>query len=241
MADQLSSMLIANPWLFDPSQQSNPYSPYSGAVPWPPSYNPGLAGGPVNAATGRPIQSYQNWAAQNPQQPAAQGTTLNTGPSQYAGSQALLSMLGITPQMYANSAATPDQIAAMALGGGAGLGAQLNSPSMLTAFGINPWGSTPGTTQGAPQAQPAQSGAPNNWYPALNALANPGNPVTPGATVPMQQGYQPAGGINQAFLQARGMGPGATGGPGGAPMGGGASPINQNFMNVLQALQNRPQ
>jgi hypothetical protein len=53
----------------------------------------------------------------------------------------------------------------------------------------------------------------------------------------LQQGYQPAGGVNQAFLQQRGWGgPGQVGGPSMAPMGGG---MNTNFMGALQAIQNR--
>ena len=83
------------------------------------------------------------------------------------------------------------------------------------------------------QAQPAVNGvgntgaqagaAPNNWQAAINALANPGKVTTPGATVPMVTGSQPAGGINQAFLQNAGAGQG----------------MNQNFLSALRAIQNR--
>ena len=52
--------------MFDPTQASNQFSNYNNAaLPWPPSYNTG-AGGPVNAATGQPIQSFQQWQQQNP-------------------------------------------------------------------------------------------------------------------------------------------------------------------------------
>lgn len=80
----------------------------------------------------------------------------------------------------------------------------------------------------APQQQAQQqqtNAAPNNWQAALNALANPGKVTTPGATVPMVQGYQPAGGVNNAWLQQ------AQGRPG----------MNQNFLSALAAIQGRQQ
>jgi hypothetical protein len=78
----------------------------------------------------------------------------------------------------------------------------------------------PGAT-GGPAAAPQGSGQPNNWQAALSALANPGNPVTPGATVPQMTGSQPAGGVNQAFLSQAGPG------------------MNQNFLSALAAIQGR--
>ena len=76
---QLTDMMMVNPWMFDPSQQSNQFSNYNNAaLPWPPSYNTG-AGGPVNAATGQPIQSFQQWQAQNPG-----GMSINATPAQPA-------------------------------------------------------------------------------------------------------------------------------------------------------------
>ena len=77
--------------------------------------------------------------------------------------------------------------------------------------------------QPPPTAAPQASAPPNNWQAAINALANPGNPVTQGATVPLAQGYQPAGGINQAFLNQAGAGQG----------------MNQNFLSALAAIQGR--
>src|SRR5580704_13526289 len=68
---------MTNPYMFDPTQLSNAYSNYNNAaLPWPPSYNTG-AGGPVNAATGQPIQSFQNWQQQNPG-----GMNINATPAQ---------------------------------------------------------------------------------------------------------------------------------------------------------------
>ena len=46
-----------------------------------------------------------------------------------------------------------------------------------------------------------------------------------GADVPMQTGSQPAGGVNQAFLNQAGAGQG----------------MNQNFLNALRSIQARPQ
>ena len=77
----------------------------------------------------------------------------------------------------------------------------------------------------APAGAPQMGGAPNNWMAALNALSQPGNPVTRGATVPIASGSQPAGGVNNAFLGQ------ASGGAG----------MNQNFLSALAAIQGRPQ
>jgi hypothetical protein len=199
----LTDTWMTNPYMFEPSQLSNPYSNYGGsALPWPPTYNTGLAGGPVNAATGQPIQSFQQWQAQNPA-----GLSINSTPAQ--------------PQAPA-PAATP------------------NAPGTLF-YGMNPGGTGPGPAfgglaaalqpqagqQAAPQAAPPPqpSGPPNNWQAAINSLANPGNPVTQGANVPMITGSQPAGGVNNAFLQQAGAGQG----------------MNQNFLSALRAIQARPQ
>src|SRR5580698_5712068 len=77
---QLTDMWMVNPTMFDPTQASNQFSNYNNAaLPWPPSYNTGPAGGPVNAATGRPIQSFQDWMQQNPG-----GMSINSTPAQPA-------------------------------------------------------------------------------------------------------------------------------------------------------------
>jgi hypothetical protein len=95
-----------------------------------------------------------------------------------------------------------------------------------------PPGSPRGTTyanmgaQAAPQAaQPQASGPPNNWQAAINALSNPGRVQTMGANVPQVTGYQPSGGVNNAFLQQAGAGQG----------------MNQNFLSALRSIQGRPQ
>ena len=77
--------------------------------------------------------------------------------------------------------------------------------------------------QAAPQAQAGED--PNNWQAAISSLANPGNPQTMGATVPQVTGSQPAGGVNNAFLQQAGAGQG----------------MNTNFLNALRSIQGRPQ
>jgi hypothetical protein len=197
---------MTNPYMFDPTQKSNQFSNYNNAaLPWPPSYNTG-AGGPVNAATGQPIQSFQQWQQQNPG-----GMSINSTPAQPAAA----------PQ----GSDTFNRAAQMAYLTG--------NNAYLSAMGYGPGGSvTPGSQaaqygMGAqtPQAAPQASGPPNNWQAAINALSNPGKVTTQGANVPQVQGYQPAGGVNQAFLQQAGAGAG----------------MNQGFLSALRGIQNRPQ
>jgi hypothetical protein len=202
----LTNMWMMNPTMFDPTQKSNQFSQYNNAaLPWPPTYNTGPAGGPVNAATGQPIQSFQQWQQANPG-----GMNINSTPA--------------APQAN-TSAANANRIWQAAQG--AGQGQYMNA---LMNQGMAPWqmqgggmgAGQAGAAGGAGGAQGA-GGAPNNWQAAINALANPGNPTTPGATVPMQSGSQPAGGVNQAWLQGIGSGQG----------------MNQNFVNALRGIQNR--
>jgi hypothetical protein len=212
---QLTDQWMVNPTMFDPTQASNQFSNYNAAaLPWPPTYNTGLQGGPVNAATGKPIQSFQQWQQANPG-----GMSINSTPA----------APGAAPQQqFGGSPWSP---------GGYGLGMnganpQIARPGTPGSGGVPyfpqaspPW---PGQMQQqAPQAAPqAQAGgAPNNWQAAINALANPGNPTTMGANVPLVTGSQPAGGVNQAFLQQAGAGQG----------------MNQNFLSALRAIQARPQ
>ena len=203
---QLTDQWMVNPYMFDPTQKSNAYSSYNNqALPWPPSYNTG-AGGPVNAGTGQPIQSFQQWQQQNPA-----GMSINATPA-------------------APAAATPNYIPNSSLG-------MATDPSGMpygqTSLGRGVTGSSWQPQQMMPQQQQQQaaapqaqaSGAPNNWYAALNALSNPGTPRTMGATTPLVQGSQPAGGVNNAFLQSVGQGQG----------------MNQGFLSALRQIQNRPQ
>jgi hypothetical protein len=207
-----TNMWMTNPYMFEPSQLSNQFSNYNDqAMPWPPTYNTG-AGGPVNAATGQPIQSYQNWAAANPG-----GLSINSTP---AAPQGNAGALGVgSPQQQ--NAARIWQAAQ-----GAGQGSYMNA---LTNQGMAPWqmGGGMGGAGGAGGGAGGQGGgsSPNNWQQAINSLSNPGNPVTPGATVPLASGSQPAGGVNNAFLQNAGAGQG----------------MNQNFLSALRAIQGRPQ
>lgn len=91
--------------------------------------------------------------------------------------------------------------------------------------GISGFNQMAGQQQPTPQqGQQGQQGAPpNNWQASLNALSNPGRVTTPGATVPLAQGSQPAGGVNQAWLQGVGSGQG----------------MNQNFLSALRNIQGR--
>jgi|SRR5215472_7683205 len=227
---QLTDMWMANPWMFDPTQKSNQFSNYNNApLPYPPTYN----GVPVNAATGQPIQSYLDWQKANPG-----GVTLNQTPSTPAPAPSpdLQQMMmrnmanaagqgtqgmGVSPYGYFSQAGGPQGIS----GGGRGVA----QPGAV-------WTPTP---QPRPQAAPAPSApqagaAPNNWQAAINALANPGKVTTPGVQVPQGGaggwGFQPSGGVNQAFLNQRGYGPGGT------PQQG----LNPNFMSALAAIQGRP-
>jgi hypothetical protein len=219
---QLTNQMIANPWMFDPSQLSNQFSNYNNAaLPYPPTYN----GAPVNAATGKPIQSYQDWLQANPG-----GTTLNQTASAPAAaaqpdmSRGIYSMYGGAgpPNLAMGQPVPLSQFA----GGQYGSSGQNDIAGLMSLMGMDPSKYAGLQRQQQPQAQAAQaqaSGPPNNWQAAINALANPGNPVTRGANVPMQTGSQPAGGVNNAFLQQAGAGQG----------------MNQNFLSALRAIQGR--
>jgi hypothetical protein len=212
---QLTNMWMANPYMFDPTQKSNQFSNYNNQrIPYPPTYNPGLAGGPVNAATGQPIQSYQQWAQQNPG-----GMTLNA-----------TAQMPPAPPMADPNAGLRATLAGM--GGyqgnpalGAYLAGQGPSPGQARSLAAMGYPAPPGPPGPGPTGGTAATpqGAPNNWQAALNALANPGRVQTPGASVPLQTGSQPAGGVNQAFLNQAGAGQG----------------MNQNFLSALRAIQGR--
>jgi hypothetical protein len=185
-------------------------------MPWPPSY----AGAPVNAATGKPIQSFQDWQAANPA-----GMSINSTPAAPAAPQSNI------PQFLPYSGGSGTGGAA---GGenAQGSGQVPGGQQSLGGYQVNPAYAIQQAQQqyaqqqqggAAPQAQ--ASAAPNNWQAALSALANPGNPVTQGANVPQATGSQPSGGVNNAFLQQAGAGQG----------------MNQNFLNSLRAIQARPQ
>jgi len=204
----LTNTWMTDPTMFDPTQKSNAFSNYNNAaLPWPPTY----AGAPVNAATGKPIQSFQQWQAANPG-----GMSINSTPAQPAAA----------PQSN-----IPQFIQAgggQYTGGGQYQAGQMAGQNAPSSWQVNPaYAIQQMQQQAQPQAapQPQASGPPNNWQAALSALANPGNPVTQGANVPMVSGSQPAGGVNNAFLQQAGAGQG----------------MNQNFLSALRAIQARPQ
>lgn len=189
---------------FDPSQFANPYSQFSGALPWPSSY----AGTPTDAQ-GRPIQSYldaQNAAPAPAQQPP--GLTLNSAPA--------------APSAIDQANAWALARAASPIGDYSGAGTtfgannqrmqsaliqqQINANQIMSQQQQQP-------QQAAPQAAPA---GPNMSQAYLQALANPGPVTTPGATVPQSPtAYQPGSGVLQQFLanwrpQASGPGSGFT-------------------------------
>jgi hypothetical protein len=208
---QLTDMWMVNPTMFDPTQQSNQFSNYNNAaLPWPPTYNTG-AGGPVNAATGQPIPSFQQWQQQNPG-----GMSINTTPAAPAPPQ----QSNIPQYIYAPGGQYS--------GGGSQEVDQLAGRNTPGQYIVNPAYAQQQMgqqQQPAPQAAPQASGPPNNWQAAINALSNPGKVQTMGANVPQVTGYQPSGGVNQAFLNQAGAGQG----------------MNQNFLNALRSIQARPQ
>ena len=207
---QLTDMWMVNPWMFDPTQKSNQFSNYNNqALPWPPTYNT-AAGGPVNAATGQPIQSFQQWQQQNPG-----GMSLNATPAAPAPA----------PQQQQYGRIWEGQGTGGAAGGQNAMGS--GGPTAgQNVSGFGPIGPAP--QQQSPQAAPQPQATwqqPNNWQAAINALSNPGKVQTMGANVPQVTGYQPSGGVNQAFLNQAGAGQG----------------MNQNFLNALRSIQARPQ
>lgn len=219
--NDLTNMMMVNPWMFDPSQQSNQFSAYNNR----PMPGPSYAGAPVNAATGQPIQSFLDWQAQNPGGVSLNATPAQpaqSSPSQWAINNAILNSMGAQANhaalmSAAQSGLPPAQRSDVGdlhgLMSGVITGRALNGP--------NP--NAPGAT-GTPSAAPQGAGAaPNNWQAALSALANPGRVTTPGATVPMATGSQPSGGINAAFLSQAGPN------------------MNQGFLSALRAIQGRPQ
>jgi hypothetical protein len=232
---------MTNPYMFDPTQLSNAYSNYNNAaLPWPPSYNTG-AGGPVNAATGQPIQSFQNWQQANPggmninstpaqpavqPQPAAPQPTMS---AQQASAQGLNDPStwqrgGLNTAQW-NALSGPQKASYYGPQGIVGYSNQVDQGHGSGADYQPIYGpmQPPQQQQQAPQAAPQASAPPNNWQAAINALANPGRVQTMGANVPLVQGYQPSGGVNQAFLQNAGQGQG----------------MNQGFLSALRAIQNR--
>lgn len=203
----LTNMWMLNPTMFDPTQKSNQFSNFNNApLPWPPTYNTGAAGGPVSAATGKPIQSFLDWQAANPG-----GMSINSTPQQAQAPARSLPALGSGARAMYDAGYGDWSMLDPMLG-------HSSIPGQVAGQGQNVTGGMGGATA-APQPSPP----PNNWQAALNALANPGNPQTMGATVPQVSGYQPAGGVNQAFL----------GQAGGRPN------MNQNYLSALGAIQGR--
>jgi pyruvate/2-oxoglutarate dehydrogenase complex dihydrolipoamide acyltransferase (E2) component len=190
----------SNPYSsFDPSQWSNPYSPFpSQAIPWPSSY----VGTPTDWS-GNPIASYQ--APQPAPAPAAApaatpGTTLNSSPAtQYLGQLA--------------------QVASNPVVGGGGFGGQnsMGNQQNITPQEMMTYNALLGQQQQqqptAAAAAAAAPAAPNNSAAYLSALAHPNRVVTPGATVPQSPtSYQPGSGALQQFMakfRPAASGPGA--------------------------------
>lgn len=210
----------------DPTQWSNPYSSFNspGQMPgWPTGY----AGAPVNAGTGQPIAGYQ---------PPAPGTTINSTPvpqqsgQMYTGGQlAGLSQNAInqmSPNQQAELSSMPQTVYGQ-------VGRVSGQPigAVNTGQRIYPQQSQ----QSTPQIQPAN--ASGNYQSALSALANPGNPITPGYQFnPATQTGGGAGGqgvLNNFLQNWKQGGVGQTAAPG---LGGGSSGVNIAANNPFFAM-----
>lgn len=207
----LTDQMMVNPWMFDPTQKSNQFSQYNNApLPFPPTYG----GTPVSAATGQPIQSYQQWLQQNPG-----GVSLNATPAQPQAPQvntaALAQLMARQSPPAGPTSWGNNQSGYFNPPNSAQIHQQLNG-----IFGQQGAGPT-----GTPAAAPQGSGTPNNWQAALSALANPGTPQIGGANVPAAQGSQPGPGSVNAYLQQ------AQGRPN----------VNPQFLSALSAIQGRRQ
>lgn len=185
----------ANPWvgvypypsMFDPSQMSNPYSTYNGV-----SFNPyNYGGSPVNAL-GRVIPQGGGQPANAPPAPQqTPGTSLASSPysSWFSGNPLITNPpTNVSPAAYASlvNNAYPQPTS-----GPQTDWAALSQPYQPRS---NPMGSVG-----------QQSGNMGVGY--LQAMANPGNPRTPGVPIPSGGAmFQPSGGnVLQSFLANRGQ------------------------------------
>lgn len=190
--------------VFDPSQFSNPYSRYSGALPWPSQY----AGTPTDAY-GRPIQSFLDAQQAAVAQPAPAptpppGVTLNSAPSPLDQQRAWALARAASPigdysgagtTFGANNQRMQSALIQQQINAGAILGQGQGQQQTAAA--------APQPAAPAAPAAPAPPAAPafDSYGAALSALANPGKVTTPGATIaPSATPYQPGSGVLQQFL-----------------------------------------
>ena len=204
-----NSNIQAYPFMFDPSQFSDPYSSYNKmALPFMGQYS-----GVPTDAHGNPIQSYLDaQAAHNAwQPPAAAGTTLNTSP------QSNIPQYIYDPGgQYSGGGNNYDQMAGK------------NTPAQYI---VNPAYAMSQQGMGQQQAKPAApAAAPTNPIDMnaayLQALSNPGKVTTPGATVAQSAPPSNQSGVLQQFLQNWQQGGGNTQGA--------ANYNNKGFFNALQ-------
>jgi hypothetical protein len=252
MADN-SANIYPYPFQFDPSQFSNKYSPYNG-VPLPSLAN--YAGMPTDAH-GNPIGSYQAIVAQQQAAtpgaapPMAPSTSINSSP--FSGVQipqgqndaAYQPRGGLNMQQW--QALTPQQqLAAGASLGQVQAGVAATQPDSFVASHNNPSGGSPGAgaylqglgatafnqmaNQPAAAPQAPSTPAPDMGKAYLQALANPGQVTTPGATVPQSALPSSQSGVLQQFLQNWQNK--------GAPTTGAGNYNNQGFFAGLQGGQN---
>ena len=205
MADDTANK--AYPFMFDPSQYKNQYSPYAGvALPFMGGYNGGQTG-PTDAH-GNPIQSYQTaqtahdaWAAANPAQ-MAPSTSLNSNPSLPPKGSPARAMYDAGYGDWSQLDPSLGHSSIPQATGSDGM------PAGQTNLGRGVTGTSwqgPGGGQGMPQQQAAPAAAPQNPYDMgqayLQALQNPGHVSTPGATVAQAAPPSNQSGVLQQFMQ----------------------------------------
>jgi hypothetical protein len=185
-------------------------NPYSQYNNAPLPFPPSYAGVPTNAM-GQPIPGYQA---------PPQGTTLNSAPQAAPQQQQ-------QQQQPIRMATTPEGMPAGQTSLGRGVVGSVWQPQQQPQ---------PQQQQAAPQAQASGQGS---YQAALDALSNPGNPVTPGSPYTPMAGnanaQQSQGLLNNFIQNWKQGGMGQTAQPG---IGGGSSGINVGANNpFFAALQ----
>jgi hypothetical protein len=235
MADN-NANIYPYPFMFDPSQFSNKYSPFAGRSMSP--YMGQYSGTPTDAH-GNPIQSFQDaqaqhnaWAAAHPAPAMAPPMTLNSNAGlEPLGSQAR----AMQNAGYGDWAMLDPMMAHTSIPGQTG-----GAGSVAATTGWNP--ANPSSISAGNQVTNADKGSFGGWTPTgqmlpgqqaqgqqqaappsnpidmnaayLAALSNPGKVTTPGATVPQANLPSNQSGVLQNFLANWQQGGGNTKGAG---------------------------
>jgi hypothetical protein len=178
----MSSAFSPNPYSdFEPSQWSNPYSPYpSSALPFPASYlgwPTNAMGQPIQAPPGMTLNSSPAAAAQTPQQANPQQSAINNAIINQMAQQGMMNVPG---GIGGNGRGVYEGIAGTPLN---------NIPNLRAMNSAAPAPPTPAANN--------PSGLTSQQY--LSLLAHPGNVTSPGFAP--QGSSQPLGsGVLQQFL-----------------------------------------